>query len=193
MPTHAWAETVSKDRIGYFVKKTEDYLNALDTARARFVQTTHNGTQLVGTFYIDRPGKLRFEYDDPIEDFVVADGFFIYFYDSELKEQTNAPIGQTLADFFLKENLSLSGDLQAKSVKRAGGMVQVEIVQSDDPGAGSITLGFTEEPFELKKWRIVDAQGLITEVELHYFERGLDLPSNLFVYVDPEGRSGYNE
>ena len=71
----------------------EHYLQGLTSARARFVQTTHDGTQLVGTFYLQRPGKLRFEYDDPIKDFVVADGVFIYFYDAELGEQSNASIG----------------------------------------------------------------------------------------------------
>ena len=79
------------------IERAEKYLQDLKTAQARFVQTTHNGTQLVGTFYLSRPGKLRFEYDAPMEDFVVADGMFIYFYDAELEEQTNAPIKATMA------------------------------------------------------------------------------------------------
>ncbi len=167
------------------VKKAEDYLNNLKSAQARFVQTTHDGTQLVGTFYLDRPGKLRFEYDEPIEDFVVADGVFIYFYDAELKEQSNAPIGQTLADFILRPNLSLSGDLTVKNVRRAGDYLQIETVQTVDPSAGTLTLGFSEDPFELKKWRIVDGQGLITEVELFYLKTGVQHPSGLFAYHDP--------
>lgn len=168
------------------IKKAENYLKTFKTARARFVQTTHNGVQLVGTFYLDRPGKLRFEYDPPIEDFVVADGFFIYFYDAENKEQTNAPIGQTLADFILRENISLSGDVRVTEVKRAGGMLQIQLVQSADPEAGSLLLGFEEEPFQLKKWRVVDAQGLITEVELFYMKSGMTHPRGLFIYANPE-------
>lgn len=176
------------------IQRAENYLNTLKTARARFVQTTHDGTQLVGTFYISRPGKLRFQYDPPLEDFVVADGFFIYFYDAELKEQTNAPIGQTLADFFLRSSLKFSGDITVKNVKRAGGLVQIEVIQSVDPGAGTLTLAFTEDPYELKKWRIVDAQGIITEVELFYVEKGLDFPKDLFVYKDPvTGTAIYNK
>ncbi len=175
------------------IARAQAYLNDLSTGRARFVQTTHDGTQLVGTFYINRPGRLRFEYDPPIEDFVVADGTFIYFYDSELKEQSNAPIGQTLADFFLRKDLKLEDDLMVKAVKKAGGLTQIELIQTNDPGAGSLTLGFSEDPYALKKWRILDSQGLITEVELFYLETGLDLPGNLFVYVDPKGAAGYNE
>ena len=168
------------------IKTAEDYLANLKSARARFVQTTHDGTQLVGTFYLQRPGKLKFEYDPPIKDFVVADGFFIYFYDSQLGEQTNAPIGQTLADFILRDNLKLRDDLTVTNIKRSGGLVQIEIVQTADPEAGSLTLGFSEDPVTLKKWRVVDAQGLITEVELFYLKTGVKHPSGLFVYKDPE-------
>lgn len=169
------------------VEKVEDYLQDLGSARARFVQTTHDGTQLVGTFYLQRPGKLRFEYDPPIEDFVVADGFFIYFYDAELGEQTNAPIGQTLADFFLRKDLELSGDVEVTRIRRAGGLLQATLQQKADPAAGSLTLGFKEDPeMTLSKWRITDGQGLITEVELFYLKEDIKHPSNLFVYADPQ-------
>lgn len=172
------------------VKAAEEYLQGLTTARARFVQTTHDGTQLVGTFYLDRPGKLRFEYDDPIEDFVVADGFFIYFYDAELEEQTNAPIGATLADFFLREDLELSGDLTVERARRAGEHIQITLVQTADPEAGTLILGFKEDQADksltLHKWRIVDGQGLITEVELFHMKTGMKHPKGLFVYTDPK-------
>lgn len=180
LPSFAMEEGWEED-----VQHAETYLNSLKTAQSRFVQTTHDGTQLVGTFYLNRPGKLRFEYDEPIEDFVVADGMFIYFYDAELQEQTNAPIGQTLADFILRKNLSLQGDLTVKDVRRSGNYLQIELVQTADQGAGTLTLGFEEDPFTLKKWRIVDAQGLITEVELFYLKTGMDLPSSLFAYHNP--------
>ena len=177
------------------VAKAEEYLQALKSARARFVQTTHDGTQLVGTFYLSRPGKLKFEYDDPIKDYVVADGFFIYFYDAELGEQTNAPIGQTLADFFLRKNISLRDDVRVESLKRAGGFLQIKIVQEDDPEAGSLTLGFKEDPMELAKWRVVDGQGLITEVELFYLKKDVKHPAGFFAYTgsDKPASPNYNQ
>jgi len=175
------------------IKKVEKYLQDLKSARARFVQTTHDGTQLVGTFYLQRPGKLKFEYDPPIEDFVVADGLFIYFYDAELGEQTNAPIGQTLADFFLRKDLKLEGDIKVTDIKRAGGFLQVQLSQAADPNAGSLMLGFKEEPFELNKWRVIDGQGLITEIELFYFKEGVKHASDLFVYKNPKPSKPYND
>lgn len=185
MAGSAYAASESVEDIPGTAVKVEQYLNSLGTAQARFVQTTHDGTQLPGTFYLDRPGKLRFEYDDPIEDFVVADGFFIYFYDSQLKEQTNAPIGQTLADFLLRTEINLDDDITVRDIRRGGGYLQVELTQTSDPEAGSLTLGLGEDPLTLKKWRIVDGQGLITEVELFYLKTGITHPNGLFVYKDP--------
>jgi outer membrane lipoprotein-sorting protein len=180
--------SVPKSQKSIEAMKAQDYLQALKTAKARFVQTAYNGSQLTGTFYLNRPGKLRFEYDD-LDDFVVADGFFIYFYDAELQEQTNAPIGQTLADFLLRPGLTLDGDIQISNIKRGGDLLQISLVQAADPEAGSIILGFEEngaqKALNLKKWRVLDSIGNVTEVELFDLETGLKLPGELFVYQNP--------
>jgi len=178
------------------IEQAEKYLQDLKTAQARFVQTTHGGDQLVGTFYLSRPGKLRFQYDPPSKSFVVADGLFIYFYDGELEEQTNAPIGSTLANFFLRKDFSLNDDLIVKDAKWANNLLQIKVVQAEEPDAGSITFAFDESPFTLKKWRVVDQQNMITEVELFYLTSGITHKKGLFVYKDPNRASGkpsYND
>lgn len=168
------------------ITQTESYFQDLKTVKSRFIQTNADGTQSRGTFYLNRPGKLRFEYDAPSKDFVVADGFFIYFYDGEMKQQSNAPIGQTLADFLLRKDFRLSGDLKVTRIMHAGGYTQITVVQSKQPKAGELTLAFTEAPkYQLKKWRVVDSVGNITETELFDIQTGLKLPSSLFAYRDP--------
>ena len=176
------------------IAKAEVYLDGLKTARARFLQTAPDGTQTIGTFYLNRPGRLRFEYDAPVRDFVVADGFFIYFYDGALKEQSNAPIGQTLADFLLRPDLALSGDIQVTEVRRSGGLLILTLAQAKDPAAGSLMLGFEEHPMLLKKWRVIDATGAVVEVELFQMEENIKLPDSLFVYAAPAGdKPRYNQ
>jgi len=169
------------------VKVAETYLQDLKTVRARFVQTNYDGGQLVGTFYLERPGYLRFDYDPPIEDFIVADGVFIYFYDAELGEATNSPIGLTLADFLLRKDINFHhDDLKVIAVKRAGGGVQIQLAQSDDIEAGSLILVFDEAQTMLKKWRVIDGQGLITEVALSEVQTDIQHPSGLFTYHKPK-------
>lgn len=171
----------------------EAYLNNLKTAKARFLLTAADGTQQIGTFYLNRPGKLRFEYDPPLKDFIVADGMLIYFYDAQMGEQSNAPIGQTMADFLLRKNIRLGGDVNVERVMRGGNLLQITLAQKTDPGAGSLTLGFTENPLQLKKWRIVDAQGATVEVELFQMQTGIKLDSKLFVYHAPQGVKKFND
>jgi len=175
------------------VKKAEAYLQGLKTLTADFIQTSSLGSRLSGKFYLNRPGKLRFDYNE-VKDFIVADGVFVYFYDSQLGSQSNAPIGQTLADFLLREDLSLSGDLKVIHLFKQNGMVSITIVQSDDAAAGQVELIFSEVPYQLNRWRVTDAQGEITEVVLKNVQTGMEFKDNsLFGYRDPKGRKAVND
>lgn len=181
-PSHAQE---IKDADAAAIEKAESYLQDMKTAQARFVQTTHDGNQMVGTFYLSRPGKLRFEYDPPSEDFIVADGLFIYFYDAALKEQTNAPIKTTLANFFLRKEFSITEDLIVTEARHVGDDLHIKVVKAEEPNAGSITFVFDDKPFTLKKWRVTDQNGMITEVELFYLKKGVTHERGLFSFVDP--------
>ncbi|MEM9470290.1 MAG: outer membrane lipoprotein carrier protein LolA [Pseudomonadota bacterium] len=175
------------------IRKAETYLRELDTAKADFTQKAHNGARLTGTFYLDRPGRLRFEYNE-VEDFIVADGFFVYFFDGELREQTNAPIGQTLADFLLRKDLKLSGDIEVTEIGYKGGLKTFTLVQSDDPASGQVVLFFSEVPYQLKKWQVTDAAGMTTEIELNNMETDLKLANSLFGFIHPDKKpGGFNE
>jgi outer membrane lipoprotein-sorting protein len=175
------------------VAKAESYLQSLDTAAADFVQVSSLGSRLSGQFFLDRPGRLRFNYNE-VDDFIVADGVFIYFYDSQLGSQSNAPIGQTLADFLLREDLSLSGELRVTQLYKKDGEIFVTVVQRDDPAVGLVELVFTEVPYALSRWRVTDAQGHNTEVRLKNLRTGVRFTdSQLFAYHDPKGRKRVND
>ena len=84
-------------------------------------------------------------------------------------------------------------DVKVERVMRGGDLLQITMIQKDDPGAGSLTLGFTENPLALKKWRVVDAQKQVVEVELFQLETGLKLDPDLFVFHDPKPKKRYND
>jgi outer membrane lipoprotein-sorting protein len=102
-----------------------------------------------------------------------------------MKQQSSIPISRSLADFFLRRELSLSGDISVSDIQRKDDFVEVSLVQAKDPLAGSLVLIFTEQPLQIRKWRIVDAQGLTTEVELSDAEFGVPLGNEIFHYYDP--------
>ena len=168
-----------------YIKGVENYLNGIRTMQAKFVQTANDGSRLTGTFYLKRPGKLRFEYDD-IDDFIVADGLFIYFYDGGLKEQTHTLIRESLADFFLRKNLSLSGDITVRDTDGNGNMT---LINTDEPESGELVLSLGGDSGPLKGWKIVDGQGYVTTIELSNVQDGVKLDNDFFHYVDPEQTS----
>lgn len=175
------------------VQRAEDYLRSLSTAKADFVQRADNGSRLSGTFYLNRPGKLRFEYNE-VDDFIVADGVFIYFYDSEMQEQSNAPIGQTLADFLLRKDLSLTNDLTVQNIADKHDYQVLTLTEKNDEGAGKVKLFFTTAPYALRKWQVIDAAGLTTEITLTNMQRDVKLPASLFAYIAPKGdKPAYNQ
>jgi outer membrane lipoprotein-sorting protein len=175
------------------VQAAEQYLNSIGTLKSRFVQTANDGSQAGGWFLLKRPGRLRFEYDKPITDFIVADGSMIYYYDGKMKQQSSAPISKSLADFFLRKNLNLSGDLRVSDVKRSKGVINLTMVQAKDPLSGSLTLILNEKPMALNAWRIVDSQGLVTTVTLSDEQLGVPLDNKNFHYYDPQHReSNFN-
>jgi outer membrane lipoprotein-sorting protein len=175
------------------VKAVEAYLNGISTLQARFAQSSTDGGRSTGDFMLKRPGRMRFQYDAPLTDFIVADGTMLYYYDGQMKQQSNTPISLSLANFFLRKNLKLSGDIGVSDVRRDGGLLHVTVVESKDPLAGSLTLTLTENPMQLQKWRVVDPQGGVTDVALSDIRTGIALKDTLFRYVDPvRAKPNYN-
>ena len=163
------------------LSQAENWFVNLDTAQSRFEQIAYDGTSMRGTFYIDRPGRLRFEYDAPTRDYIVADGFQIHFYDSESDQYSSGPIGATLADFILRDNLSFDDDaITVEDISETDRTTNITLYQSDQEGMSTLTLTFDKEPFTLSSWTIEDAQGLTTSVILRDFEKTARIDPTLF-------------
>lgn len=179
----AWAQTPDD-----IVAQAEKYLNDLKSVKASFVQNAEwsDADALKGTFYLKRPGKLRFDYNAPIEDFVVADGTFIYYYDAQMEQQSNAPIGSTLADFILRDPIRLGGDVTVSKIEESRGEYFLTLVQTNDPASGSLTLVFNKKPYALSRWIVVDTQGFITKVSLANIQTDVTLDKDLFYFIDPK-------
>lgn len=194
LPAFAQAQNAPVSDAQASVTAVQNYLQNLHTLRAKFVQTAPDGTQTNGDFMLKRPGRMRFDYADPVTDFIVADGRFIYYYDGQMRETSNAPISHSLADFFLREKITLGGDIKVTDVRSENGMLMVTLVQAKDAGAGSLTIGLTQGArMQLKTWLIRDPQGSVTQVELFDIAEGISLDNDTFHYYDPKRRDrGYN-
>jgi len=163
------------------LQRVEQYLGSLTTVQADFVQTTNNTDLYRGRFYLKRPGKMRLEYDPPIDYMYIADGTWLTYYDAELRQRKDVPLGSTIADFITRSNVRLSGDVTVVKVSRGNNLLSVQLVQTDKPEEGSLTLNLSTNPMLLQSWVAVDAQGTVTQVDLTGMQPGVQLDNKLFV------------
>ncbi|HET8729287.1 MAG TPA: outer membrane lipoprotein carrier protein LolA, partial [Alphaproteobacteria bacterium] len=160
--------------------RVEDYLNGISTMMARFTQTSEAGGVAEGDFYLSRPGRMRIEYDDQPY-LYIADGTWLTYYDKELGQRSDVLLGSTLADFVTRRNIELSGEVTVTGLRRNEQSIEIDLVQTDDPGQGSLTLVFDRQPLQLRRWVVLDAQGTRTMVALHDIATDVQLSGDLFV------------
>jgi outer membrane lipoprotein-sorting protein len=172
------------------VQRAIRYLNDLSTLRARFVQISSNGTYAEGEVIVARPGRLRFDYDPPHPVLLIANGLTLLFYDRELKQASFLPLWETPLWFLIRDEVKLSDDLQVTAVERGQGVLKVTLRNTDSAEAGSLSLVFEDAPLSLRKWELVDAQGISTQVSLINPEFGGPVDSAAFEYDDLEIQSG---
>ena len=163
------------------------YLNNIDTLQARFLQVDGRGGVAEGDLYIDRPGKMRLAYDPPTPILIVADGYYVIYVDLELGEPSYLDIDDTPAAFLLEPDWSFTDeDVEVRDVVRLPGVVEVTVARADDITAGELTFVFSERPFELRQWRVKDAQSQEVTVTLFETQTGLSLDSALFHYEEDD-------
>ncbi len=166
------------------VERALAYLNRISTLRARFVQVSSNGTYAEGQVLVERPGKLRFDYDPPVTALLIANGLSLLFYDRELKEASFLPLWETPLWFLIREEVELSDDMRVERVEQARGALRVSLRDAGNPDIGEVTLVFQDEPLALRKWQVVDAQGILTEVSLLNPEFGVAIDPAAFEHDD---------
>ncbi|MBF9029560.1 outer membrane lipoprotein carrier protein LolA [Rhodobacterales bacterium HKCCE3408] len=162
------------------LRALSDYLNNIRTAEAGFTQVNADGTVSTGTVYINRPGRVRFEYDG--EDvLVMAGGGQVAIFDGRSNVAAEQyPLEQTPLSLILARNVDLGRSGMVVAHEGDGTTTRVVAQDPDRPDIGSITLVFTDDPVELRQWVITDEGGQETTVILGGMETGGRLPARLF-------------
>lgn len=183
------AELDDADRAS--IGKIEQYLNSIQSLEARFLQVSSNGGYAEGQIHLSRPGKLRLDYDPPSPiEIIGAKGNLIY-HDKELEQVTWLDLDSTPAGFLVREKISLfSDELIIAGFENAAHTFRLTLARADDPLEGSMTLVLTEKPLQLRKWEVLDAQGVMTTVSLMGSRFGVEIDPEVFVFRDPYALRG---
>ena len=157
------------------------YFNGFQTLTGSFIQIGADGRRIGGRLTLAKPGRLRFEYDQPSPLEVIADGTSVAVRDRKLNTQDLYFISQTPLKFLLREKIDLARDLTVSEVTNDPGGVRIGLEdRSTIGGTSKIQLFFDAEMKTLSQWRITDPQGYLTTVQLSNLQKGKAVDGSLF-------------
>ncbi|MGH6859671.1 MAG: outer membrane lipoprotein carrier protein LolA [Phyllobacterium sp.] len=156
-----------------------DQFSSVKTLTGDFVQFGPRGDQTGGTFYIERPGKIRFNYNKPSPIRVIADGKSVVINNRKLDTWDLVPLSKTPLKLLLSDSINLKGGT-VKSVKEEPDMTTIVLGDKSIFGNSTITMMFDPKTFELRQWTITDAQGLDTTVMITNVRTGVRFAKDMF-------------
>ena len=144
------------------------YLSSLQTLVGNFVQVGPDGSKTKGDFYIQKPGKVRFEYDAPSPIAIIADGSSLAVRDRKLATQDIYPLSQTPLRFLLSDRIDLLKDTNVVSVTADDVFISVTIEEKQALiGTSRLMLMVGAKDGQLKQWTVTDPQGYDTTVAVY--------------------------
>ncbi|MDD9976691.1 MAG: outer membrane lipoprotein carrier protein LolA, partial [Boseongicola sp.] len=169
------------------------YLNGISAAAAEFTQVNDDGTLATGQLMLQRPGRMRFEYDSPEDTLVIAGQGQIAIFDgrSNVPDAEKYPLNQTPLKLILERTVNLARRNMVVGHDFDGSATVVVAQDPERPEYGSISLKFTGDPIELRQWVVTDGQGATTTVILGKFEKRQGFSPRLFdIKGEEKRRSG---
>ena len=167
------------------VQRINAYFNNITNLQGSFEQVDANNKRTTGRFYVQRPGKIRFDYAPPSGLRIIADGRSLAIEDADLRTVEKYPISSTPFKLLLTEAVDLGRDARITGVESQEGTLAITLQDKSSDAAGSIRLLFeSSSELQLKQWMITDAQGLTTRVTVNDVVSGRKVAADFFTSKD---------
>lgn len=164
------------------VEKINAYFNELKNLEGQFLQTDADDSRKKGRFFIERPGKVLFDYAPPSAQKIISNGEYLAIENHDLNTTDRYPLESTPFRLLLKETVNLAVDAQIVALDVGENIVVLTVEDKEARGGGQIRLFFDWPEIQLKEWIITDAQGLNTRIELAALETNKETDPNLFKF-----------
>jgi outer membrane lipoprotein-sorting protein len=150
------------------VERVNTYLSNMQVMSGKFVQVAPDGRRTQGDFYISKPGRVRFEYDDPSPIELIADGQSVVVRDRNLATQDVYPLSQTPLRFLLADHVDLLKDTNVVAVSADDVFATVVVEEKNNiVGTSRLMMMFSAKDMQLKQWTVTDPQGYDTTVAVY--------------------------
>ena len=180
VPVLATNDFVPQSEWPAILSDASDALAAARTARGDFIQTNADLSVVSGTFALNRPGRMRFDYDDPTPVLIVSDGTTVAMEDSELETVDRVPIGSTPLGLLLSTRLNVEQDVDVLRIARRGEEVDITVRDTSGELEGTLTMVFAGVTYDLMGWVTRDGNDQKTEVDLINVETNIRVDPRLF-------------
>lgn len=167
-----------------WVQSINNYLNSVQTAFAPFTQVDPNGQQATGRFYLQKPGKMRFEYDSDQFPLTVSDGTAIAIFDPRSNDGPQTyPQNSTPVSLISRSDVDLMSNRFVTRIEKNGDDGLITLVDPGRAQYGSLILRVGISNPTVKGWQAIDQAGGRTTVTMSQFNVGVAMNSNLFNIV----------
>ena len=181
------ASAGGKDRL-------QAFLNGVESLQANFEQSVFDASQgqarrLQGVFYLQRPGKFRWDYTEPKGQLVLADGRTVWLVEDDLKQAYHKPQSQALRGtpaLLLAERLRLEDHFEVVELGDSQAMEWVELIPRD-PESQFVRVLLAFAGNELRRMELADKFGQVTRFSFSEIKRNPRLDAKLFQYTPPPG------
>lgn len=160
-------------------QRIADHFSRVRTMTGEFVQFGPRGEQTGGTFFIERPGKIRFNYEKPSNVRVVSDGESVVITNTKLRTNDLYPLSKTPLKLLLSDRIDLSGN-RVRKVSEDQDLTTIVLGDKSVFGNSLITLMFDPKTYELRQWTITDNQGKDTTVIITNVKEGVKFGPDIF-------------
>ncbi len=183
-PAIAFLSTSEVAKHADTIKRVEDYLSNLTTITSEFTQVAPDGSLATGKFYMERPGKMRWQYNPPVPVLMVASGSELIYYDSGLEQITHIPLGSTLIGFLAQDKIHFNDKVGIISFLEKNNTIRIGLSQRNKTGDGQLVLEFSDKPLVIRNMIVTDASGQVTTVALNNANFGAKIDQKLFEFKD---------
>ncbi|MEC7210903.1 MAG: outer membrane lipoprotein carrier protein LolA [Pseudomonadota bacterium] len=162
------------------VSQAEAWFDGISTMKADFTQVASDGTAATGELHLRRPHRMKIIYDLDEPLILLTTPVWLHVDRPDDRRVTSYPIRETPLSLILREQVQLrSSDFETRHTVR-NGITEIVLIKDTGEGAGELTLEFTNQPFELRKWTIRDAADVTTTVTLQNMRFGHSYENKFF-------------
>lgn len=191
----AWAAAPEKPSLDAILDGIQRHYEATRSFRADFTEelTSVGGPKRTrqGTVYYRKPGRMRWEFDEPQRATIVSDGATLYSYEPDLNQVVESPLAQLIksasATAFLLGigNIRRDFDASLPAAAPPAGLVSVALVPKG--GGQRIELGLDATTYDVLALRITDTLGNLTVLHFKNIQTNVALADALFTFKVPAG------